>query len=1594
MKGKKVLIEVGAGETAHRPSYLHVDVRPVPGVDLIAHARRLPFASEVADEIYAAHMIEHLSYEDGSKFLTEIFSALKKGGRVELSCPDLERVSDIYGKIGNLNHRVGIVDAVKSILYGSQSHQFDFHRSGYDFRLLSRELREAGFARIRKLAPGGGIPATQRPSVRALYELHVEAWKGEPNDMARTSTGPLERHKSDDYLITEIALRDAEISRLAERFEILKNTDEKTLIELQGQLQEQNKRMTQLQQQLIEKDSLLRSITSERELAANLEKKLAQKLEQAKNERAELVHQLNRNRSELEQIRSSFGYAFMKFYSSRIDRLFPNGTSRGEFRKVVTASVQVIMHEGLRSFLRKFLEKTKLRKFEIVDTTQKRILQNPLATERLPIIPHPDEVLSQGLRKFILAPEATIEFSLHENPRVSIIIVTYNKAHYAYQCIRSIVVDKLLPPYEIILVDNASTDETRTLLRRVKNAKVILNSENRFFPRANNQGARLAKGEYVLFLNQDAFIHPGCASWLMKTLDLSPNIGAAGAKLIAPDGRLLEAGSVIWNDGSCLGYGRGDDPTKPEYCFLREVDYCSAACLMVRRDLFESLGGFDEQFVPAYYEDTDLCMRIWEKGYRILYQPFAAATHIEFSSSSFERATKLMAGQQKAFVSKHEESLKSRLEYSEKNVLRARDRRASPSILVMDDCVPKPEDGSGYPRMFQMLKSMASLGFRVTLLPLLDATPKQPNTDMLTQMGVEVLWGIRGVRETLESRRDCYDIILISRPHNALPTMKLARETNPNARLIYDAEALWYKREQLRRNLGLSPADPRFESEDVELSLIGSADYVICVSEAEKKIIEQKLGGFAGKILLWGHPHSLAPTTTPFGERRDLLFVGGFKSSPAHNDDAVIHFAGKLLPRIRKRIEGVKFVVAGSNPPSSVKRIASDFVIVTGYVEDLAALYRKARVFVAPVRFGAGAMWKATEAMSHGIPCVLSKVAAEGLGIRDGEEALVAYDDEDFVNKTVRLYENEALWTHVRGRALDYIARKSDPAELETRLGEFLWMMQTELSRYKTHTNGREVAPLTYQPTISVITPVYDTDPRWLTNSVDSVVNQTYPEWQLCIADDASNSAKVRSILQEYSARNRRIKVMFLDRHLGKAGASNEALSLATGEFVALLGPDDELRRDALYEVVRFLNQNPDFDLVYTDQDHVNERGITSDPFFKPDWSPDLLMSYNYVSDFSVYRRSIMEQIGGFRQGFDGSQDYDLVLRFSEMTKKIGHVPKVLCSKRKAKNLPTGSLDSRLHANEAAVRALEEAAIRRGFDAEVTEIRAGGPYRVRYGLRGTPLVSIIIPTRNAGLTESCLQSLMRSTYHNLEVLVLDSSNGSKVKQVARKFRSCRVLQFENPMPFNFSKMNNWAAGVARGEYLIFLNDDTEVMEAGWIEAMLEHAQRPGVGAVGARLLYPNGSVQHAGVILGLRGPAEHYAGIHGDDLGYYDLAGVVRNCSAVTAACMMVKRQLFMDEGMFDEALGRSWQDVDFCLRLMGAGYRIVYTPFASLIHRHGATRGVVADTSPDEDAARELFHSRWHSLIELGDKYYNPNLSKERPYEVESQDIILNLGD
>jgi len=511
------------------------------------------------------------------------------------------------------------------------------------------------------------------------------------------------------------------------------------------------------------------------------------------------------------------------------------------------------------------------------------------------------------------------------------------------------------------------------------------------------------------------------------------------------------------------------------------------------------------------------------------------------------------------------------------------------------------------------------------------------------------------------------------------------------------------------------------------------------------------------------------------------------------------------------------------------------------------------------------------------------------------------------------------------------------------------------------------------QPKISIVMPVYKIETRWLIAAIESVRNQLYTNWELCICDDGSKEPKIKEVLRDYSRNDSRIKVIFSKENNGISQASNKALALATGDYVALLDHDDEISRDALFEVVKAINNNPNVDYIYTDEDKINENSEHSEPFFKPDWSPDLLLSMNYLCHFSIIRTKLIRLLRGFRKVTDGSQDYDLLLRVTEKANDILHIPKVLYHWRIIAGSSAGSTQAKPYAYVAAKKALRDALERRGLKGSVSDITPG-VYRIKYDLIENPLVSIIILNKNnAKLLKTCIESIQaKTTYKNYEIIIVDHSSTDNETLEYLKTLKFQIIKYEGK--FNFSRMNNLAARAAHGKHLLFLNNDTEVIEPSWIESLLEHSQHGEVGAVGAKLFYPDGSIQHAGIIVGFNRAATNYS-LQKDDPGYFGFANVIRNCSAVTAACIMVRRDVFESVNGFDEELAQSWQDVDLCLRILSLGKRIVYTPYCRLYHITGATRGRL-DQSPEEEAAVTSFRDRHKRIIEYGDPYYNPNLS------------------
>jgi O-antigen biosynthesis protein len=553
-------------------------------------------------------------------------------------------------------------------------------------------------------------------------------------------------------------------------------------------------------------------------------------------------------------------------------------------------------------------------------------------------------------------------------------------------------------------------------------------------------------------------------------------------------------------------------------------------------------------------------------------------------------------------------------------------------------------------------------------------------------------------------------------------------------------------------------------------------------------------------------------------------------------------------------------------------------------------------------------------------------------------------------------------------------------------LGYGRWVSLVDtLNEYDQDAIKAHIAVLKWQPLISIALPTYNTPELWLRKAIESVCSQLYPNWELCIADDASTDNTISSLLNEYSNLNPRIKVIYRKQNGHISAASNSALELAHGEFVVLLDHDDELPRHALYMVAATLNEKPYLDIIYSDEDKINSKGERFNPNFKPDWNPDLLTAQNTVSHLGVYRTDIVRSIGGFREGYEGSQDWDLALRISEMipASHIHHIPHILYHWRTIKGSTSIGNDEKSYVLNASKRLLQDHLVRTNQKGDVSST-VSGYFRIKYDIPSpSPLVSIIIPTRNGlKVLRRCIESIKdKSLYPNYEMIIVDnqSDDPDVLSYLGSLASNSTVHLLRYDLPFNYSAMNNYAVQFARGDYICLMNNDIEVISPDWLDEMLGHACRREIGAVGAMLYYPNDTIQHAGVVLGMGSIArplyaDHPRGTH----GYKTRACLIQNLSAVTAACMVVKKSKYLEVcGLDEKNLPVSFNDVDFCLRLEECGYRNLWTPFAEFYHHESATRGykdtIEKTNQYRQDSAYML--SRWKVKIE-NDPCINQNLT------------------
>jgi GT2 family glycosyltransferase len=613
------------------------------------------------------------------------------------------------------------------------------------------------------------------------------------------------------------------------------------------------------------------------------------------------------------------------------------------------------------------------------------------------------------------APTRPIEFPQHQEVEISIIIPVCNQNRYTQACLGSLQEHQGSDRFEVIVVDDCSTDDTAEAVPRIPGVVYLRNDTNSGFIASCNRGAEKARGKYLVFLNNDTIVKDGWLKALVDTFGEQPKAGIVGSKLIYPDGRLQEAGGIIWQDGSGWNYGKFDDPKKPEYNYLREVDYCSAAAFMIPKALFQSVGGFDSRYAPAYYEDTDLAFKVRQTGSKVLYQPLSEVIHYEGATGGTDCSTgtkKYQDVNRSIFAETWAGELRTRPVNGDLTFLRQPRSVSSKTILVIDHHLPMPDRDSGSLRMFQILKLLHQLGHRVTFIPD-NLANIAPYTAELQKRGVEVVYHpyVKKVRDYLMSHGSEFDVVILSRCHFARKHIAEVRQYAPQSRIIFDTVDLHFVRQGGEAEV---TGDPNLQrkakaTQELEYELLNQSDETWVVSNSERRLLKESWPHKSVEVV--SNIVDVPGSNTPFALRRDWLFIGGFQHTP--NVDAVLFFVQKIYPLVSEQLADAKFYIIGDNAPPEIVRLANERIIVAGLQRDAGPFFDSVRLSVAPLRFGAGIKGKINQSMAFGVPVVATSVAVEGAELRDREEILIADEPEDFARALIELYESEELWKQI-----------------------------------------------------------------------------------------------------------------------------------------------------------------------------------------------------------------------------------------------------------------------------------------------------------------------------------------------------------------------------------------------------------------------------------------------------------------------------------------------------------------------------------------------------------------------------------------------------
>ncbi|MCK9281750.1 MAG: glycosyltransferase [Melioribacteraceae bacterium] len=815
------------------------------------------------------------------------------------------------------------------------------------------------------------------------------------------------------------------------------------------------------------------------------------------------------------------------------------------------------------------------------------------------------------------------------SPLVSVIILCYNKIEFTEKCLESLFKNTNNDNYEVVVVDNASIDDTSGLLESYGDRIIFLKSmTNLGFVGGNNYAANFAKGEYLVFLNNDTEVEENWLENLLLVFRYYPKAGAAGAMLVYPDGKLQEAGGVIFNDASGWNYGKNDNQLDSRYRYVREVDYCSGAALMVKKNLFDSLGGFDERYAPAYYEDTDLCFGIRKLGYKVYYTPFSKVTHFEGATSG----TDLNSGFKKfqvingpKFIDKWENELKLQCPNNADLMYHFTDRNKGKRVLIIDDIPPLPDRAAGALRHYHTLNQMLELGYKVTYVHLMgkqfsDSNAKKYLT-YFRMKGVEFIWFnyeswwnmrnssnlpeiTNSLIESLDLGKRGFDLVYIAFWHIAEYFVDIIRREIPEVPILVDTMDIHYLRELRQAEMsGKTELKKSAElNKKKEIALYKKVDCITTVTENDrlelKKYLPEK------SVLILTDVHDPKETKTKFEDRNGFVFVGNFNHNP--NEDAVLYFVDEIFPLIKTKLPDAKFLVVGNNPTEKIKALDSENIIVTGWVPEVEPYLEKSRVSVVPLRYGAGNKGKVGETLSYGLPMVSTTIGAEGMNIIDGEHSFVTDDPKEFAERAIKLYNDKSLWETFSISGKELIASIYSSELMRKRLDYILSFN----SRAKF--NSKFAMEFPNPPKVSIIIITYN-QYEYSAKCISSLFKYTHESFEVIVVDNASKDDSANKINKDFNG----IHVISNKENRGFPKAVNQGIAEAKGDYILILNNDTVVTAGWLERMIEAAESDPKIGIVGPISNEVS--GLQKDNDAK----------YETIEEMSQYAGKVKEKNAG-----------------------------------------------------------------------------------------------------------------------------------------------------------------------------------------------------------------------------------------------------------------------------------------------------------------------------------------------------------------------------